>query len=548
MGRESGGEVTTSYRGERSVLSTRTKSLRASLFFALLGASACTGGFQERPRLVVYVVVDQLRGDLLERYDSLFTGAFRRLHDEGFRFLSVTHDHAKTSTAAGHATLSTGVFPFRSGIVANEWLERTADGWRSVYSVEDTLTHILGLPVLEGRSPKNLLRGGLADWIAEADSGAIVVSASRKDRAAITMAGKARGHVYWIPENQGRFVTSGFYAADYPSWVVRVNRDEMPRIFGDSIWEQTMPEAARALSRGDTAEYEGDGVHTAFPHRFHEEVRNADRPGALNRWAYGKTHPDEALGVFAKEAVQSLGLGQDQVTDYLGLSFSQTDDVGHEYGPLSREQLENLLHLDRVLGELMAFLDQEVGEGCWVMALSGDHGVLTIPEYLVEEGVEGSRATSEDYALLRRTFQASREGGGDPQEVADSLVAVLERIPFVADALTVLELTTPPPADSFVVLMRNSYHPDRWIGGSGSQGSGVVFRFVEGYYTDTSPRGTGHGSPYYYDRYVPLIFYGTGVEAGVSFDPVRSVDIAPTLAGLAGIGTPTDLDGQPLLR
>jgi len=282
MGRESGGEVTTSYRGERSVLSTRTKSLRASLLFALLGVSACTGGFQERPGLVVYVVVDQLRGDLLERYDSLFTGGFRRLHDEGFRFLSVTHDHAKTSTAAGHATLSTGVFPFRSGIVANEWLERTADGWRSVYSVEDTLTHILGLPVLEGRSPKNLLRGGLADWIAEADSGAIVVSASRKDRAAITMAGKTRGHVYWITENQGRFVTSGFYADDYPAWVVRVNRDEMPRIFGDSIWEQTMPEAARALSRGDTAEYEGDGGPTGRPIRMRPWGFSRRRPFNLS--------------------------------------------------------------------------------------------------------------------------------------------------------------------------------------------------------------------------------------------------------------------------
>jgi arylsulfatase A-like enzyme len=270
-------------------------------------------------------------------------------------------------------------------------------------------------------------------------------------------------------------------------------------------------------------------------------------PGALNRWAYGQTHPDAALGIFGIEAIRALGLGKDAVTDYLGLSFSQTDAVGHEYGPLSREQLENLLQMDHLLEELMAFLDEEVGEGRWVMALSGDHGVMTIPEYLVEEGEKASRADPEDFSMLRRTFQAFREAEGDPQETADSLVAALERLPFVADALSVLELTTPPPADSFVVLMRNSYHPDRWIGGSGSQGSGVVFRFVEGYYPDTSPRGTGHGTPYYYDRHVPLIFYGAGVEAGVSRDPVKTVDIAPTLAGLAGIATPPDLDGQALL-
>ena len=132
-----------------------------------LASVGCSGESRDQPSLVVYVVVDQLRGDLLERYDTLFSGGFRRLFDDGFRFQSATHDHAKTATGPGHATLSTGLFPSRNGIVGNDWLERTPDGWRSVYSVGDTLTHILGLPALDGRSPANLLRGGLADWIAE---------------------------------------------------------------------------------------------------------------------------------------------------------------------------------------------------------------------------------------------------------------------------------------------------------------------------------------------------------------------------------------------
>ena len=172
---------------------------------------------------------------------QLFTGGFRRLHDDGFRFLSATHDHAKTATAAGHTALSTGTFPSRNGIVANDWMERTPQGWTSVYCVEDTMTHVLGLPALEGRSPKNLLRGGLADWIVGADSGAVVVSASRKDRAAIAMSGKTSGHTYWIASNTAQFVTSTFYADDYPGWVERINQVEMPILFGDSVWEQTMP-------------------------------------------------------------------------------------------------------------------------------------------------------------------------------------------------------------------------------------------------------------------------------------------------------------------
>jgi arylsulfatase A-like enzyme len=527
----------------------RTRSLlKLGLILLTCSFSACSLESSTRPALVVFVSVDQLRGDLLERYADHFTGGLRRLHEEGFRFLDTTHDHAKTATAAGHATLATGVFPFRSGIVGNEWRERTLDGWRLVYSVEDTLTHILGLPAMEGRSPQNLLRGGLPDWIVEADSGAIVASASRKDRAAITMAGKARGHVYWITESGGRFVTSTFYADDYPGWVSRMNQVEMPVIFGDSIWEQNVPDKAREASRPDTSEYEGDGTHTFFPHRFFEEVRNPDRSGALNRWNYSQTAPDRAVGLFAREAIGALGLGQDEVTDYLGLSFSQADAIGHDYGPKSREQLANLLHLDLVLGELMEFLDSEVGEGRWLMALTGDHGALDIPEHLAEEGGRGRRATSEEFVQLRRTFREFLEADGDPEELTESLVATLESFSFVADAMSVFELTTPPPADSFAVLMRNSYHPDRWLGGFGSAGSGVVFRFEEGYYPDASARGTGHGTPYYYDRHVPLVFFGPGVEAGVSHDPVRTVDIAPTLAALAGIAAPDDLDGRPLFR
>jgi len=526
-----------------------TQGLKTVLPLLLLLAAGCAGRGGDEPALVVFVAVDQLRGDLLEHYDSLWTGGFRRLHDQGFRFTQATHDHGKTATAPGHATLGTGVFPYRSGIVGNEWLERTSDGWRSVYCYEDTLSHILGHPAMEGRSPRNNSRSGLADWIQDVDTAAIVVSISRKDRASMGMVGQALGHVYWITAKDAQFVTSSFYTNEYPSWVERFNREVMPRIFGDSIWEQTIPDPYRPLTRRDTVSYEGDGEHTYFPHNFYEESRDPERPGALNRWAYTQIFPDAAVATFAMEAVGTLGMGQDGITDYLGLSFSQTDDIGHDYGPFSREQLENLMHLDRALGELMAFLDQTVGEGRWLMALTGDHGAVAIPEYLMELGEEGSRPTREQLAEVRSVFDAYREREGDPLEVAKALVATLEALPIIADAVTGAELlSSGPPADSFQILLRNSYDPDRWQWGYRSQGSGVVFRFNEALYPDASPRGTGHGSPYYYDRHVPLIFLGKGIETGSSGSPVRTVDIAPTLADLAGIAAPTDLDGVPLLK
>jgi predicted AlkP superfamily pyrophosphatase or phosphodiesterase len=522
------------------------------LWFVLLAlvsvVPSCSLLSPERPSLVVFVVVDQLRADLLDEYDSLFTGGFRKLRDQGLRFTRATHDHAKTTTCAGHAVLGTGAFPSSNGIVDNEWLERTPEGWRSVYCVEDTLSHILGFPAMEGRSPQHFLRDGLADWILAADSGAVILSASRKDRAAIGLAARARGQVFWITENQGQFVTSSYYSDAYPGWVERFNLEEMPRIFGDSVWEQTLSPEARACSRRDTVAYEGDGEHTFFPHRFTEEVEGLTRPGALNRWAYGQIHPDEAVAAFAQVAVQELDLGGDDVTDYLALSFSQTDAIGHDYGPFSREQLENLVHLDRLLGDLMDLLDEKVGSGRWLMALSADHGALAIPEYLAEQGKPGSRLTSRDLSELRGILDSHQGREGDPLEVANALVAELEALPFVADAFPVAEMNSSPPADSFSVLFRNSYYPDRWHWGYGSQGSGVLFRFVEACYWDPTPRGTGHGSPYYYDRHVPLIFYGFGVDRGVSDTPVSAVDIAPTLAHLAGIAIPPEVDGVPVIQ
>ncbi len=514
----------------------------------IMTSSGCDLLQHSRPNLVVLVVVDQLRADLLDRYDSLFTGGFRRLRDDGFRFTEATHAHAKTTTCAGHGVLGTGSFPARNGIVSNDWLERTPGGWRSVYCMEDTLSHILGRPAMEGRSPANFLRDGLADWIQAADSGALIASFSRKDRAAIGLAARAKGQVYWITENQGQFVTSSYYADTYPGWVERFNLEQMPRIFGDSVWEETLSLGARSRSRRDTVAYEGDGEHTFFPHRFVDETGDLTRTGALNRWAYSQMHPDAAVGALASTAIDEMGLGADGVTDYLALSFSQTDAIGHDYGPLSREQLQNLVHVDGLLGRLMEELDEKVGDGRWVMALTADHGVMTMPEYLAEEGEPGSRTAPDDLATLRTVFARHEHREGDPLAVADELVNDLESLPFVDDAFTVAEMMSGPPADSFTVLFRNSYHPERWHWGYGSQGSGVLFRFSENVLPDSEPRGTGHGSPYYYDRHVPLIFYGAGVDRGVSDTPVRTVDIAPTLAGLAGIGVPSEIDGVILLR
>ena len=516
------------------------------LLLTALALSACGPPEpEEPPRLVVMVVVDQLRGDMLDRFDSLFTGGIRRIRDEGLSFPNATHDHAKTSTAVGHATLSTGVFPSRSGIIANEWQEAVGDRWQLVYGVEDTLSKLVDLPEYPGRSPKNLLRGGLADWVSEAYPEAIVLSVSRKDRAAIPMAGKTAGNVYWFVNEEGRFATSQFYRSEYPEWVSEFNAVDVPQFLGDSIWESTIPPGGEALARGDTFAFEGDGVHTTLPHRFEEEARARD-PKAIYRWHADRTpYVDGATLAFAMKGMRELGVGQDTVLDFLSVSLSQTDAIGHDYGPISPEQLDNLLHLDRALGEFLSFLDDFVGVGNWVLGFSGDHGVMTMPEYLESIGEPGHRRTREERAAVRNLVSASSEWEGDEDTVARRLAAELETLPFVADAMARSELEGGEPADSFITLFRNSWHPERLIWPM--HVAGVMIRYEEGFLPITERTTTSHGQPYYYDRHVPLVLMGPTVSPGVSTRSVRTVDLAPTLAWLAGVRAPGDLDGVSLL-
>ncbi len=499
---------------------------------------------------MVMVVVDQLVPEQLERYDEHYSGGFRRLLDDGFRFDNATHEHGVTETAAGHATLSTGVFPKTHGIVANDWYEFDAAGEvRFVYAVADSLSPILGIPERSGRSPRNLVRGGLADWVVAADSGAHVVSVSKKDRAAITMAGRAPGHVYWLDAEQGRYVTSTWYRAAVPAWLEDFNREARTRFLSDSVWRSSVPEGLEdAVPRGDRVPYEADGVHTAFPHRFDREG-DASSPSGFNEWIAERPAVDAATLALATTAARELGMGRDGVVDYLSVSFSQVDYVGHRYGPLSVEQFDALLRLDRLLGEFFAFLDEEVGAGAWVLGFSSDHGVQPVPEYLRELGLPGGRIGGRELRAAALRVREALSGTADAGSDAgwERAAQVLEELDFVADAMTEAELAGEPSADSLVRLQQNSRFPGRMPGPLHRYGVHLEIRLVPGT-VEYAGGGTNHGSPYWHDRHVPLIFLGAGVRPGRSDLRVRTVDMAPTLAGLAGVPVPADLAGRDLLR
>jgi len=524
--------------------------LRIQILAVSLGAAvAPTVSAQDgRPKLVIMLAVDQLRGDLLDRYESAFTGGFRRLLDEGYRFTQASHAHARTSTAPGHATLSTGVFPSRHGMVGNSWYQRIGREWTLSYAVSDPPKRILDFeaePALEGRSPMTMLRDGLPDWIHARDDRSRLVSISKKDRAAIPMGGRATEHVYWLLPELGRFITSTHYMNRYPRWLNRFNSRVMPAIAEEEVWATIVPEQFQSLARPDAAVYEFDGIHSTFPHISSEENDEEDEQ-LHNAWGFEQSRVDAAVMALAHTAIDELNLGQRREQDYLAISLSATDRVGHNFGPFSQEQLSNLIHLDRLLGDFFEYLDDEVGEGQWLVGMAGDHGVVTIPEAQVEMGTNPDAKRISDYqrnAELAAALNDAVRDGGSPEEIAERLARMVEDRGLVAKAYTHHELTRGEPADSFAVLFRNSHYPGRAWGPLSRWG--VEVRFGEGDLVGYAT-GTNHETTYWYDRHVEMIFLGAGVAPGASDASVYTVDFAPTLARLAGIPIPDDLDGRAI--
>jgi predicted AlkP superfamily pyrophosphatase or phosphodiesterase len=550
--------------------SRRISSVILSLCLALClaGCSASAPAVEEppgqRPSLVVVIAVDQLGEDLLERYDKLFTGGFRRLRDQGMSFSEARVDHAITISHPGHVTLATGDEPARHGIVDAAFYEGPPGARKLVDALADPGFPIVGARGLPGASPQKILASTLSEWIAAADPQARVVALGSGQYSSLLHAGHARGDVYWYAGAVGRYVTSSFYRADDAAWVTDFNQRTLPLFMQKSrLWESTVPEAARSLARPDASPYEARGRFATFPHRFEDEVPPAQRddPRALP-WRLSVTPMlDEATLSLAQDAVRAQELGRRGTTDILSIVVSQVDDIGHWYGPRSQEQLDNLLRLDRELGEFLTFLDQSVGAGRYVLALSADHAAPDIPEHRREAGETARRITeAETKAVLDevRAVIAQATQAGTPDEIAARVAAAVKRHDFVAAAMTPAELAGSSAdghaGDPFLTLYRNSWRPDRVPrfplftnadGASPIGEAGVMVRLTEGAMIDGDP--AVHGSPYDYDRRVPLVFFGAGVRPGRSAEPARTIDLAPTLARLAGIPVPPEVDGRALL-
>jgi predicted AlkP superfamily pyrophosphatase or phosphodiesterase len=541
---------------------------RLALLAALAGLPlACAAPLPEAtsaqgapPRLLVLVAVDQCRAEYLDRFLPALPegGGFRRLLAGGAVYERAAHTHTVTSTGPGHAALSTGCLPARAGIPENEWIDRATG--RRVYCVADPAG---------GYSTVWLQRPTLGDVLQdELGEAAHVVSISFKDRTALLLGGRRSDASVWLDAATGRWVGPRAAGGEAAAWIAQCNAapdapGPVARHAGRT-WETAVPDAlaARLAGPDDAGGEDRDGrLGATFPHRMPERGAAFD-----SLWYRVAVSPycDEIVLEAALAALRDGGLGRDALPDLLCVGFAGMDNVGHAFGPDSRETLEAFVALDRYLALLLDALDETVGAGRWTLALSSDHGIAPVPEQsgglrLVRGPLE--RALEHDLVARYGTppgpdgegarwlqgiakpsvylDHARIEGAGlDVQDVAEHVARALADRPGIAGAWTRSELAgAGHGASPDVAALARDVHPER----SGD----VLFLLTQGT-VFTGAVATDHGSHHAYDRDVPLLLYGAGVVPGRYGGPAAPIDIAPTLARLAGLTGLADADGHAL--
>jgi predicted AlkP superfamily pyrophosphatase or phosphodiesterase len=541
---------------------SRRLSLAAGVGLAALAALPVDAR-AERPRLVLLLAVDQLRRD---RLDPTLPGGLGRLRREGRVFADAALQHAATETCPGHVTMLTGRHPGPAGVPGNRFVDRQSG--ESRYCVGDPAEDARTLGGSEGRSPRRLRVSALGDWLKASDPESRVFSVSPKDRAAIVLGGQRPDAAYWLDRKQALgFTTSAYYRSELPAWVGEFTGADPARDgFLAEIperWEHATGGPANTARRdaypAEVAQYGRVSGH---------RVRSADLAAFLDQ-LYRTPFLDDVTLDFARALIENESLGRDAHTDLLAISLAATDTVGHLYGPASQEARDALLRLDAAVGSFLAFLDETIGRDHVLVVLTADHGVLPVPEWLLETGsgtcplktgrvdvkavlesLESAlhQAFSPDAArepwLAWASFQftvrrARAEQQGVPVEaVIEVARRALASQPAVARVWTAPEMAAGDGPVAFAALYRNSYDPAR----SGDFAVQPVRDCLFG----SSSEGTSHGSPYLYDRAVPIVFVGPGIEAGVVRGRAATVDMAPTLASELDLAAPDALDGRVL--
>jgi predicted AlkP superfamily pyrophosphatase or phosphodiesterase len=506
----------------------------------------------KRPKLVVGIVVDQMRYDFLYRYyDKYSNGGFKRLMDEGFNCKNNQYHYASTVTGPGHAHSFNGSIPGVSGIVGNEWFDKATG--QSIYVAADSTVSTVG----EGSasagkmSPRNMKVTSICDQMRIATQfKSKSIGIAIKDRGAIMPVGHT-GDAYWYDASSGNWITSTYYKSELPKWVSDFNAQKSAEEYIKKPWELLLPENQYTESEGDQQNYENvlaGETKPVFPHKI-------TKSGIANSY-YG----NELTKNFALKALSAEGLGLDAETDFLTISFSSPDYVGHTFGPQSVESEDVYLRLDKNLEELLNTLDVKVGKGQYTVFLTADHGVAEIPGFLMKHKIPAGIMLASEMSKAAEITLNNAFGEGkyiineDNYQFYMNMDLLASKKVSLSQVQTVLRNTLQKVNGVFDVVnlsegnLNNipTYFQDKFKGLYNPKRSGEIQIILEPAWFSGYTKGTTHGTMYSYDTHVPLLFYGYGVQKGQTYSPTYISDIASTLASLLSILEPNGNVGKPI--
>ena len=512
----------------------------------------------QRPKLVIGIVIDQMRWDYLYRYYNRYQddGGFKRLLNQGFSCENTFIPYTPTVTACGHTCIYTGSVPAIDGITGNDWWDYNLS--RLIYCTDDDSVKTIGGNTDAGKmSPHNLVVTTIGDEMHLATNfHNKVIGIALKDRASILPAGHSANGAYWYDGNSGNWITSSYYMNDLPKWVKDFNAKKLVDSYYAQNWNTLYPLNTYVQSAADEQVYENKPFGTeakGFPYNLKQFV--GKNYGLLSVTPYGNTLTFE----MAKAAVNGEQLGNDSSTDLLTISLSSPDYIGHTFGPNSVEQEDDYLRLDKDLGAFLQFLDKEVGKGQYIVFLSADHGVAHVPAFLKEHkipsgSVDGNAIANQLNTLLKEKFNVDKLVVGlinyqvyldrtlitsahlDKDVVYKEIINFLLQQPAISRAFALDDLNNVTLNSKIKNALINGYYPSR------SGDIQIIYQpqWIEGF----EKGGTTHGVWNPYDSHIPLLWYGWNIRPGKTNKEVYMTDIAPTIAAMLHIQMPSGSVGH----
>lgn len=512
----------------------------------------------QRPKLVVGIIVDQMRYDYLTRFNSKYgNGGFKRLINDGFSLENAHFNYIPTYTAVGHSSVYTGTTPSEHGIIGNNWYDKYAK--KSIYCVDDGDYKSVGASDGGRKSPKRLLTTTIADELKMTQMRrGKVIGLSIKDRSAILPVGHAADAAYWFQgKNEGKFITSSYYMNKLPKWVIDFNNSGKAKQYVNSTWNTLYDIKTYTESIEDNNKYEGlfKGKDSpTFPYDLKKLKKTNGNYDIIKKTAFGNSIVKD----FAKAAILGENLGKTTgVTDFLAVSFSSTDYVGHQFGVDSKEIEDSYLRLDKDLASFFNFLDEKVGKGEYTVFLTADHAAVQVPSYLQSLKIPGGYFDNDAFKKFVLNFTEQRfksreliENFSNWQiflnkeklrelnlDIASVATAIANKIIDFKGIYKTVTATTMQHTNfdrGILRVLQNGYNQKR---------SGDILIVPNPSLISYSKTGSTHGSGYAYDTHVPIIFYGKGIKKGSLKRYVPIIDIAPTISNLLNISFPNGCTG-----